>query len=680
MNIKKFFTISETLVFKRWQHQNYSVFNTLHRHVKIGMLTMAYFTCLGYMNTFAQTDTTSIANKIRLAEVEVTAHRAPSLYSEVGRLITVVPRSEIEALPVQSVQGVLKYMMNVDVRERGPLGVQADLSLRGGSFDQVMILLNGVNITDPQTGHHNLNLPVDLNSIDRIEIIEGPASRVHGPNAFSGAINIITGTSKENKVSVNTLAGENGLYNAGATLNHNIDNTTSYLSVSKGGSDGYIDNTDFDILNLFYQLRYKKSHESLNFQTGYTNKAFGANSFYTATFPNQFEQTRTFFSSLGFETGKNIRLKPNIYWRRHHDRFELFRDSKNAATWYSGHNYHMTDVFGGNINATIPWSLGKTSVGGEVRSENIWSNNIGVDMDEPLDVPGESGKQFTKSYHRSNASLFLEHNFKLGNLSVSGGIMANFNSGLNYRFNWFPGVDLSYWISPRLKWMASYNQSLRMPTFTDLFYDGPTNVGNPDLEPEEASTVESGVKYVNKVISGHINGFYRNGKNLIDWGRRDGEEEYTTSNVNEINAYGIEVGTTVFPKKIGVPVIEKIDLNYAWLDQDKNPEEGYESVYVLNHLEHKFNMGVHHDIVKNISARWNFLFQDRVGSFTRSSDNAVIEYEPFWLTDLRITWHNQSWRVFAEAANLFDKKYYDMGELERPGRWIKAGVQFSVSY
>ncbi|PWE00122.1 TonB-dependent receptor [Marinilabilia rubra] len=680
MNIKKYFLISKTLVFKRWQHQNYSVFNTLHRHVKIGMLGLAYFTCLGYMNTFAQTDTASIANKIRLAEVQVTAHRAPSLYSEVGRLITVVPRSEIEALPVQSVQGLLKYMMNVDVRERGPLGVQADLSLRGGSFDQVMVLLNGVNITDPQTGHHNLNLPVDLNSIDRIEIIEGPASRVHGPNAFSGAINIITGTLKNNKVSVNTMAGENGLYNVGATLNHNIGKTTSYLSASKGGSDGYIDNTDFDVLNLFYQLRYIKEHESLNFQTGYTNKAFGANSFYTATYPNQFEQTRTFFSSLGFETGKTIQLKPNVYWRRHHDRFELFRNSENAAGWYGGHNYHMTDVFGGNINATIPWKLGKTSVGGEVRSENIWSNNIGIDMDEPLDVPGESGKQFTKSYHRSNTSLFLEHNLKIGNLSVSGGVMANFNSGLDYHLNWFPGVDVSYWISPRLKWMASYNQSLRMPTFTDLFYDGPTNVGNPDLEPEEASTIESGVKYVSKVVSGHINGFYRKGENLIDWGRQTGEEEYTTSNVNEINAYGIEVSTTVFPKKLGVPLIEKLDLNYAWLDQDKNPEEGYESVYVLNHLKHKFNLGVQHDIVKNISARWNFLFQDRVGSFTRSSDDALIEYKPVWLTDLRITWHSHSWRVFAEATNLFDKKYYDMGELERPGRWIKAGVQFSVGY
>jgi vitamin B12 transporter len=680
MNIKNYFSMAETLVFKRWQHSRFAVFNTLHREVKIGTLTTAYFICLGCLNTFAQTDTTSITNKIRLAEVEVSAHRAPALYSEVGRLITVIPRSEIDALPVQSVQGLLKYMMNVDVRERGPLGVQADLSLRGGSFDQIMILLNGVNITDPQSGHHNLNLPVDLNSIDRIEILEGPAARVYGPNAFSGAVNIVTATSGKNKVSANAMAGEHGLYNAGATVNHNIGNSTSYLSAGKGGSDGYIENTDFDLLNLFYQFRYQKNKESLNFQTGYTTKAFGANSFYTAAYPNQYEETRTFFSSLGFETGETICLKPTIYWRRHHDRFELFRDKNGAPGWYANHNYHLTDVYGGNINATIPWVLGKTSVGGEVRSENIWSNNIGTDLDERLDVPGESGVQFTKSYSRANASLFLEHNFKIGNLSVSGGVMANFNSGLNYRLNWFPGLDVSYWIFPRLKWMASYNQSLRMPTFTDLFYEGPTNVGNPDLEPEEATTVESGIKYAGEAVSGHINGFYRKGRNLIDWGRRSGEEAFTTSNVNEINAYGLEINVTVFPKKLGVPLFQKIDFSYAWLDQDKTPEEGYESVYVLNHLKHKFNLGIQHDIVRNVSARWNLLYQDRVGAFQRSADNMLVDYAPFLMTDLRLTWKHKIWRVFAEATNLFDVEYHDIGELGRPGRWIKGGLQVTLDY
>jgi vitamin B12 transporter len=676
MNIRKYFSVSKMLVFTRWQHRNYSAFNTLHRQVKIGTLAIAYFICLGCLNTFAQTDTTSITKKIHLAEVQVSARRASSLYSEVGRMITVVPRSEIETLPVQSIQGLLKYVMNVDVRERGPLGVQADLSIRGGSFDQVMILLNGINITDPQTGHHNLNLPVDFNSIDRIEIIEGPAARVHGPNAFSGAINIITGTSNKNKVSVHTMGGEHGLYNAGATLNQNIGKTTSYLSAGKGAGDGYIDNTDFDISNLFYQLRYHNNDERLNFQAGYTTKAFGANSFYTSKYPDQYEETRTFFSSLGFETGSSIRLNPSIYWRRQHDKFKLVRSSEDS----DGTNFHLTDVFGGSVNATIAWKYGKTSLGGEVRSENIWSNNIGDEMDEPLDVPGEPGAKFTKSYGRSNASLFLEHNFKLGNLSVSGGVMANFNSGLDYKLKWFQGIDVSYWVLPGLKWMASYNKSLRMPSFTDLSYNSPVHVGNSDLVPEEAATVETGFKYTGSLIRGHVNGFFRKGKNLIDWGRPVGEEVYTTINVNDVDAYGIEFGITVSPERLGVPLVKKMELGYAWLDQDKNPESGFESQYVLNHLVHKLNIGVQHKVAGPVSAHWNFLFQDRVGSFTRSSDNTQIDYKPFWLTDLRIIWSKKGWHIFAEAANLFDKHYFDMGELARPGRWVRAGIQFSLKY
>ncbi|MFO8000295.1 MAG: TonB-dependent receptor [Marinilabilia sp.] len=680
MYIKKFFSVIPKLVFKRWQHRNYSIFNTLHREVKIVALALVYFMCLGYQNTFAQTDTSSIAKKIDLSEVEVTARRAPALYSEVGRLISVIPRSEIEIMPVQSVQGLLRYMMNVDVRERGPLGVQADLSVRGGSFDQVMILLNGVNITDPQTGHHNLNLPVDLNSIDRIEILEGPAARVHGPNAFSGAVNIITGTSQQNNVSAKASAGQHGLYNTGATLNHNAGNTTSYMSANKGAGDGYIDNTDFDLLNLFYQLRYRNNGENLNFQTGYTNKAFGANSFYTADYPNQFEETRTFFSSLSFETGERIRIKPSIYWRRHHDRFELFRDYVDAPSWYGDHNYHLTDVFGGSINATIPWQLGKTSFGGEVRGENIWSNNIGANMEQPLDVPGESDAEFTKSYNRNNASLFFEHNIKAGNWSFSGGIMANMNSGLDYSLQWFPGIDMSYWLTSRLKWMTSYNRSLRMPTFTDLFYSGPTNEGNPDLEPEEASTIEGGFKYIGNVVNGNLNSFYRRGENLIDWGRQPGEDVYKTSNVNQIDAWGLEAKADVFPGNLGVPVLKKLQFGYAWLHQDKKAEEGYESVYVLNHLRHKVNIGVHHVIAGPLTARWNFLYQDREGHFIRSETGDQIDYSPFWLSDLRVTWQQSNWRFYAEATNLFDEHYYDMGELERPGRWIKGGIRYTMDY
>ena len=258
------------LTFKRWTHTNYGAFNTLKREVKIGFLLTAYFSCLGAHLNFAHAETDSINTKIRLEEVEVSARRGAALYSEVGRVVTVLSRAQIEAMPVQSVQELLRYAMSVDVRQRGPLGMQADVSMRGGSFDQVMVLLNGINITDPQTGHHALNLPVDLQSIERVEILQGPAARVYGPNAFSGAINFITGTASSDKVSASVLGGDHGLYNIGASATLSSGPVKNFIAANKGGSDGYISNTDFNALNLFYQGSLQLINEQIEFQAGYT--------------------------------------------------------------------------------------------------------------------------------------------------------------------------------------------------------------------------------------------------------------------------------------------------------------------------------------------------------------------------------------------------------------------------
>jgi vitamin B12 transporter len=583
--------------------------------------------------------------------------------------------------PVQSVQELLRHVMGVDVRERGPLGIQADISMRGGSIDQVMVLLNGVNITDPQTGHHTLNVPVDLNCIDRIEILNGPAARVYGPNAFSGAINIITGESKDSKATIRATGGDHGLYNLSAGASYNTGALKNFLSVQKGASDGYITNTDFDVLNLFYHGQLKLKNDKLSFQLGRTNKAFGANSFYTAKYPNQFESTHTNFASLSFETGDKIKLRPNLYWRRHNDRFELFRNNREAPSWYEGHNYHLTDVFGTGLNATIPSQVGVTSIGGEVRGESVWSNLLGVPMTNPIKVPGEPGAFFTKSFTRTNASVFLEHNLTLFNFSVSAGVMMNHNSQLGFGVDFFPGLDVSYWLTQNLKWMASYNKSLRLPTFTDLFYSGPTNFGNPDLKPEEASTVESGFRFSESWMDVQIGGFYRQGHDLIDWGRLPGETRYTTSNLNRVDAYGLEFSGNLNLMKLvpGQQLLRNLNVSYSYLEQDQEAKADYESYYVLDHLKHKLNLGFDHGLgLPGVSANWNFLYRDRVGYYTVSATNLPKAYSDFWLTDVRITWKYSNLSLFAEASNLFDEKYADLGELIQPGRWIKLGVQIEL--
>ena len=183
---------AEMVTFKRWGRKAYSLFSVLKRPVRIGVLLAVYTSLSEPELLLAQTDSSKVSMEYNLDEFEVSAQRAPVAFSQVARIVSVITREEIEAAPVQSIQELLEYALSVDVRQRGVHGVQADISVRGGSFDQTLILLNGINISDPQTGHHSLNLPVSIKNIQRIEILEGPAARIFGPNAFSGAINIIT--------------------------------------------------------------------------------------------------------------------------------------------------------------------------------------------------------------------------------------------------------------------------------------------------------------------------------------------------------------------------------------------------------------------------------------------------------------------------------------------------------
>ena len=205
--MKKLIINTELSYFRKWTRQSYSIFNSIKKECVISSLLVAYLLVATPQNSFAQADTVLVNNNRKLDEVVVSAQRASVTYSQMARVVTIMDKEAIESAPVQSLQDLLEYVLNVDVRQRGNHGVQADVSIRGGSFDQTMILLDGVNITDPQTGHLSLNLPVDIESIERVEVLQGPGARVYGPNAFSGAINFITGTGNKNNLKANISVG-----------------------------------------------------------------------------------------------------------------------------------------------------------------------------------------------------------------------------------------------------------------------------------------------------------------------------------------------------------------------------------------------------------------------------------------------------------------------------------------
>jgi len=244
------------VTFRKFGRKGYSAFQSMHKAVRIGCLSVSYLLFAIPSNAernmmVVGPDTINSMKSIEVEPIVVSAQRAPVAFSQAARIVKVIGKEEIQSAPVQSLQDLLEYSLNVDVRQRGNYGVQADISIRGGSFDQVLILLNGININDPQTGHHSLNLPVSFDAIERIEILEGPASRIYGPNAFSGAINIITGTSDKSNLKARVSGGENGYFDTGLSGTFVSGRLTNFVSADHRSSDGYIKNTDFKLTDAF---------------------------------------------------------------------------------------------------------------------------------------------------------------------------------------------------------------------------------------------------------------------------------------------------------------------------------------------------------------------------------------------------------------------------------------------
>ncbi len=341
------------LQFSKWSRKKYSSMIFLNKVIKISVLSVSYF-ILNVFTMQAQIDT------LEIEEIMVKAARTELKYSDVSRIITIIGKDEISSIPGTGISDVLGSALGVDIRSRGAFGVQSDINIRGGSFEQALVLINGMRVNDPQTGHFNLNLPIDMQDVDRVEVLQGPGARVYGNNAFSGAVNIITNTTDKNNIKFSLMGGSYELFGAKLSANYKIKNFRNFISFSKNVSTGYKENTDFDILNLYYSGGQSTKLGEFDIQAGFIDKSFGANSFYTPVYPNQYEQNKTGFANARYQQKGKVNMDYSAYWRISFDRFELFHD--NPASWYLGHNYHTNNLYGAAVNSNFRMLGGKMSV------------------------------------------------------------------------------------------------------------------------------------------------------------------------------------------------------------------------------------------------------------------------------------------------------------------------------
>ncbi|MCP9770019.1 TonB-dependent receptor [Lacihabitans sp. LS3-19] len=621
--------------------------------------------CLVFSFSQAQDST-----QIDLSELTVTANINKTELKNVGRNITIIDQKTIKESPVKTLDGILQYALNVDVRSRSSFGVQADISIRGGNFDQTLILVDGVKVNDPQTGHHSLNIPVPFSMIEKIEILQGGASRVFGPSAFAGVVNIITKKVSKNTLSLQAVGGQYNMQNLGINAGGVFNQNSIGLAFDYLKNDGYAPNTSVNKKTFSGSIGHIYNKGSLDFSVGNLSNHFGASNFYHPKFYNQYEEVEAWLNNLTWKHkfSKNLTGVFMANYRQHHDLYDF--DNYRNTEKLSSVNFHKTDVIDIEWKFKYFSKFGQSAFGAEYRKESVLSNRLGDNLGENIAIEGHEGVFYTKAKSRDNTSFFLEQLKNIGKLSLAIGTLANYNSSFGLSF--YPGMDINYLYSKNISVYGSLNRSLRYPTFTELYLNTATVKADPNLKPEKALNLELGLKYLKERYSATYAVFYRKTSDAIDKVKRPEMPVPTIENINNINMFGLELSQNYAFSK-DAKFIEKISFNYAFLKADRK-EEGFQSFYTLNYLKHKLSFGVFLEPIKNTQLSIWYTLKSRAGNYQWDNNSPLLAYPEVHLVDLRLNKNFKKIRAFGDVTNLLNKQYFEYGFVALPGRWISVGI------
>ncbi|MDR2410096.1 MAG: TonB-dependent receptor [Bacteroidales bacterium] len=660
--------------FRRWTRSSYAVFNSLHKVVKIGVLSSSCsFLSLYSPLLFGQIATDTSSDKTIILEEVIIGDSKTAVFIAPQQITSVITRSEIEHAAVETLQDLLLYVQGVDLRTRGNNGIQADISLRGGAFDQTMVLLNGINLTDPQTGHLSLNIPIHTEAIERIEVLEGIGSMAYNTVAFAGCINIITRTPEDNIFDLSVSAGMYGFIRAAANSHFKIKKFYFTIGGNINRSEGYTNNTDYMQGNVFFRMLYRdRKKGDFELQGGFQEKEYGANSFYSAKYKEQYEHLRVFFASANYNRIINHwRINANTYVRGNYDKYQLFRHER--PSWYLNHNYHETMLGGINLQTAYNYKWGNTAAGVDFKEENILSNNLGDPLPYPVPVFLKNDtSSYDKGKNRKHIGFQLQQNFHLPNFKLSAGARGNWCK--DYGFNWNFGTNGILFLPHQFELNYFIQNAYRLPTFTDLYYSSAVQTGNPNLQPEQAVMAELGFVWKYKQWHTSVTTFYRYGFRIIDWVRLSLEENWFCENMSDIQATGIDISARFTPEK---GYLSQVGIQYNYLYVTKN-SKGYLSLYATDYLRNQVKLNIHHKIYWKLHANWQFNFQERMGTYLDNETNTEQKYKPYLLCNLKISLLLKKTHVFIEATNLFNTPYFDLGNIPQSGIWIKGGISLNV--
>ena len=575
----------------------------------------------------------AVAQTPRLHEsVVVSGAVEPIPFETVGRAIWVLTREDIARLPVQSIDDLLRFASSVDVRARGPR-LQADFSIRGASFGQTLVLIDGVRMNDAQSGHHNSDVPLTLDDIERVEVLMGAGSSLFGADAFGGTVNIIT-RQRDTDTGLRLTTGAHGLAAGRGTVGLGRGDLRQVFSAEAVRSSGFVDDRDFETVSVTSRTSVG-SHTRVLF--GAVRKDFGASGFYGPA-PSR---ERTDQTVLGIDRGFALagwRLSAQTLYRTHGDWF--LYDPRQPSLVANEHRTHAASlVFRGSR------ALGgraRVTAGAEAGGDWIRSNNLG-----------------RRSFGRGSA--FVELQQRIGErLFVYPGI--RYDGYSRFGDAWSPSAAARFLVHRTVSVRASTGRAFRVPTFTELYYCDPNHEARSTLTAERGWSAEAGVDWIARSRTlARATLFTRHDRGVIDWIRGSTAERWRTTNVRRVETSGVELGVRHLMEAAGW-----FDIQYTHLRTHATALAGVLSKYVLDYAPHNTAVsgGVRGPFGVDVSVRFGV---------TERNDGRVYQ-----VADLRASRTCRRLTVFVDAANLFDERYQEIVGVAMPGRWISAGLRFDL--
>ena len=527
---------------------------------------------------------------------------------------------------------------SIDVQRRGAPGAQGDISIRGSSFQQNLVLLDGIRMNDPQTAHHNLDLPVTVYDVERLDVLSGPYSSVYGPDAYAGAVNILTRTPDRDRVSARLALAEFATWSALVSCDRKWKWFGQKLTLEKSGSAGSRKGTDHRSENLFSRSSLDVPGGEVSLSIGYLDKDFGASHFYGTVLGDEREHTRTRFVSLASRFGGegSVTVEPKAYFRRHDDRFSYLYNSVRYA------NRHVTDVSGGELRLTGKMGgLGELSGGGEYTGEKIESSNIG-------------------GHGTIRKAVFARYAVSLAaGLDLDVSVRNDWHSSWGWQTS--PGLRLGLALAPEARLWAAAGRSFRAPSFTELYYRDPSNTGNPGLKPETSVSYETGLDWKPAAAFGlRAVAHRRSEADLLDWTRPGTTGPWTANNIGKVKVWGFEETIE------GSAGALSASLKYAYIYKE-SPGNAYLSKYSMRYARHKAGLGLKYRLPREAGLALNL------------SGIRRVKEKGYVLVDTEFSRKYGDFEAAAGVTNLLDADYEEIPGAGAPGRWLKFSLSCSFS-